>query len=85
MDWSINSCYIFGRGIFVSLIQSQMSDSQRSEMTFPNFHTSILLVFGLVLKALKIKTDLRCYVNPTQHKPLTLLFSKPFTTQLATQ
>ena len=52
-------------------------------MTFPNFHTSILLLFGL-LKALKIKTDLRCYVNPTQHKPLTLLFSKPFTTQLAT-
>ena len=51
-------------------------------MTFPNFHTSILLVFGL--KALKIKTDLRCYVNPTQHKPLTLLFSKPITTQLAT-
>ena len=32
MDWSINSCYIFGRGIFVSLIQSQMSDSQSSEM-----------------------------------------------------
>ena len=52
-------------------------------MTFPNFHTSILLVFGL-LKTLKIKTDLRCYVNPTQHKPLTLLFSKPITTQLAT-
>ena len=50
---------------------------------FPNFHTSILLLFGL-LKALKIKTDLRCYVNPTQNKPLTLLFSKPFTTQLAT-
>ena len=32
MDWSINSFYIFGRGIFVSLIQSQMSDSQGSEM-----------------------------------------------------
>ena len=38
MDWSINSCYIFGRGIFVSLIQSQMSDSQGSEMKKKNLN-----------------------------------------------